>query len=193
MESVFDTQKYISFLGEELIYSFSKSAMTTHPYSVGSGRESIAKAKLKAILPPGIGIGSGFVVDTFGNTSAQCDIILFEESYSLKFIVNEDSAHTYYNCESVIAVGEVKSNTSITEIEDSFRKIRRIRELKRRISKDSEERNSFRKYFSSMSLAGVESERYDQDKKQFDQIFNILIASYQLKIITYSMQKEIVL
>ncbi|WP_037287740.1 DUF6602 domain-containing protein [Saccharibacillus sacchari] len=176
MESSFDTQKFVSSLGEELIYAFSKSGMTTHPHSVGSGRESAAKVKLEAILPPGIGIGSGFVIDSYGNTSAQCDIILYEQNYSLKFIINEDKAYTYYSCESVIAVGEIKSSASISDIEDSFKKIKRIRELKRRISREDEESNSFRKYFSSMSLTGTEEERYSQDKKQFDQIFTFILC-----------------
>jgi len=86
MESSFDPIKYVKYLGEELITEFSKSSITTHPHAVGGSRESTARSKLKSILPAGVGVGSGFVIDSYGNTSSQCDIILYEENFSMKFI-----------------------------------------------------------------------------------------------------------
>ena len=113
MKNNFSVQDYIKFLGEELVHEFSVAGMTTHPHAVGSGRENSARLKLKNILPAGVGVGSGFVIDSYGNTSQQCDIILYEENFAMKFAVNDDQANTYYNCESAIAVGEVKSVASM--------------------------------------------------------------------------------
>ena len=129
MEERFDSKEYIKNLGEELINDFIKAGKATHPCAVGTNREKALMNKLKSILPHGIGVGSGFVIDSLGNTSSQCDLIIYEEEFALKFIINENDTYAYYNCESVIAVGEIKSDASIADVEDSFRKLKKIREL----------------------------------------------------------------
>ena len=104
MRDYFDTYEYVNDLGIDLIREFEKAGKTTHPHSVGEGREIKAINKLEDILPSSIGIGSGFVIDSFGNVSSQCDIIIYEKDLCLKFN-KEDEKNCYYNCESVIAVG----------------------------------------------------------------------------------------
>lgn len=131
MNDKFNTKEYVKMLGEELVFEFNKAGMTTHPHAVGGGRENSARMKFKNILPAGVGVGSGFVIDSYGNTSQQCDIILYEENFAMRFIVNEDQANTYYNCESVIAVGEVKSVASMTEVKDAVIKLGKVNQLKR--------------------------------------------------------------
>ena len=54
--------------------------MTTHLHAVGRGRKNSARIKLKNILPAGVGVGSGFVIDSYGNTSQQCDIIYMKSA-----------------------------------------------------------------------------------------------------------------
>ena len=68
------------------VFEFEKAGMTTHPHAVGSGRENSARMKLKNILPAGVGIGSGFVIDSYGNTSQQCDIMLFVTPFVSCFV-----------------------------------------------------------------------------------------------------------
>ena len=148
MNNQFSTQEYVRMLGKELVFEFDKAGMTTHPHAVGSGRENSARMKLKNILPAGVGVGSGFVIDSFGNTSQQCDIILYEENFSMKFIVNEDQANTYYNCESVIAVGEVKSVASMTEVKDAVKKLSKVNQLKRY----NDDGYNYRKYLSATAI-----------------------------------------
>lgn len=77
MENMFNSEDYIKTLGDELVNDFIKAGKSTHPCSVGSGREKALMNKLKSILPHGIGVGSGFVFDSYGNTSAQCDLIIY--------------------------------------------------------------------------------------------------------------------
>ena len=146
-KNTFDTEKYIAELGRELVSEFEKSGMGTHSQAVGTGREFSVKNKLKNILPVGIGVGSGFVIDSYGNVSQQCDIIIYEENFAMKFALNDDESNTYYNCESVIAVGEVKSKASKKEVADSIQKLNRIKQLKRYPS------SSFRHYNSSHTTA----------------------------------------
>ena len=172
MEETFDSENYIRTLGEELVNDFIKAGKTTHPCSVGSGREKALMNKLKNILPHGVGVGSGFVIDSYGKTSSQCDLIIYEEELALKFIINEDDSYAYYNCESVIAVGEIKSDATIADIEDSFKKLKKIKELKRHKKADT----SFRSYLSKNSICGAESETYNPIKNSYDQIFTFILC-----------------
>lgn len=172
MEERFDSKEYIKILGEELVNDFIKAGKTTHTCAVGSGREKALMNKLKSILPHGIGVGSGFVIDSFGNTSSQCDLIIYEEEFALKFIINNDDNYAYYNCESVIAVGEIKSDASIADIEDSFKKLKKVRELIRYRDED----DCYRGYLSKMVICGTEHEKYDPNKKNTDQIFTFVLC-----------------
>lgn len=172
MEERFDSKEYIKNLGEELINDFIKAGKATHPCAVGTNREKALMNKLKSILPHGIGVGSGFVIDSLGNTSSQCDLIIYEEEFALKFIINENDTYAYYNCESVIAVGEIKSDASIADVEDSFRKLKKIRELIRY----KEDDNSFRSYLSKLAVWGTDSEKYEPTKKSTDQIFTFVLC-----------------
>lgn len=175
MKDSFSTQDYIKMLGEELVFEFNKAGMTTHPHAVGSGRENSARMKLKNILPAGVGVGSGFVIDSYGNTSQQCDIILYEENFSMKFTVNEDHANTYYNCESVIAVGEIKSVASMTEVKDAVDKLRKVKQLKRY----NDDGYNYRKYLSATAIRnslGDEKKEYNSDGDTLGQIFTFLLC-----------------
>ena len=172
MKKTFDTFEYVNDLGKDLIRDFEKAGKTTHPHSVGEGREKSAIKRLRDILPSGIEIGSGFVIDSFGNVSSQCDIIIYEKDLCLKFN-SEDERNCYYNCESVIAVGEVKSDLNKKELEDSLNKIKKIKNLKRRVG----DKRNFRIYLSKLCAYGAESEAYDQNKKELDQIFAFILCN----------------
>ena len=172
MTDTFNSEDYIKTLGEELVNDFIKAGKTTHPCSVGSGREKALMNKLKSILPHGVGVGSGFVIDSYGKTSSQCDLIIYEEEFALKFIINDDENYAYYNCESVIAVGEIKSDATIADIENSFEKLKRIKELER----EKVAGTSFRSYLSKTSICGAESEKIDPRKNSYDQIFTFVLC-----------------
>ncbi len=175
MNESFNTQEYIKMLGEELVFEFNKAGMTTHPHAVGGSRENSARIKLKNILPAGVGVGSGFVIDSYGNTSQQCDIILYEENFAMKFNVNGNSENTYYNCESVIAVGEVKSVASMTEVKDAIIKLSKVNQLKRY----NDDGYNYRKYLSATTFRnslGDEKIEYNSDGDTLKQIFTFLLC-----------------
>lgn len=174
MVNAFNSEEYIKTLGIELVNDFTKAGKSTHPCSVGSGREKAIMNKLKSILPHGIGVGSGFVFDSYGNTSSQCDLIIYEEEYALKFIINDDESYAYYNCENVIAVGEVKSDATIASFDDAFTKLKRIKELQR--YKTNPNDTSFRNYLSNLGICGAESQKYDPKNKLLDQIFTFVLS-----------------
>ena len=182
MDKTFNISSYFEILAKDLVNAFDKAGKTTHPQSVGSGREKSVKDQLQRLLPAGVGIGSGFVIDSYGNTSKQCDIIVFEKEFSLKFSPNDDDMYTYYNCENVIAVGQVKSVASIKEIKESIENLKSVKSLIRRESISNnplvrQEVSSPRHYLGNLSMAPAIDEQYCPRQNSFDNIFTFLICN----------------
>jgi len=130
MEETFEVERYIKNRGRQLILDFSVANTATHSVAVGKGKENSVKDKLKSILPQGVGVGRGFIIDSHGKTSYQCDVIVYEEALALKFVLNEDEENAFYNCESVIAVGQIKSRATIDQIRDAMKNLKSVKELK---------------------------------------------------------------
>ena len=78
-------------------------------------------------------MGSGFVIDSYGGTSRQADIVLYEQDICPVFSVNDTPETTYYPCECVLAVGEVKSSFDRNSVQDAFSKIASVKRLRRHI------------------------------------------------------------
>lgn len=89
------------------------------------------KDQLEQILPRGIGVGSGFVIDSYGGTSRQTDIVLYEKDICPVFSINGTPETTYYPCECVIAVGEVKSRLDGSSLKDAFKKVASVKRVQR--------------------------------------------------------------
>ena len=135
MQPPFDPGQFISRLGEDLVRDFESARQATTPGMTGSAAETPVRRKLENLLPKGIGVGSGCIIDTYGNTSRQIDVVLFEKDICPVFSLNDTPETTYYPCEGVIAAGEVKSVLNKTDIEDSFEKISSVKSLKRNFDK----------------------------------------------------------
>lgn len=174
----FDSKLYIDHLAEELIKNFNYASNATTPVLIGSAREKEVIRKLELLLPNSVGIGSGCVIDSFGEVSKQMDIIIYEKEFCPVFCINDSPETTYYPCEGVIAAGEVKSTLTSKELENIFEKSKSVKKLIRH----SELKKSgfpgfdkmhypFRKYNSKTSFEGAQEENYDQKNKFLDQIF----------------------
>ena len=132
MSGKFDAEGYLRTLGDDLTRAFGSARQATTPGQVGSAVEAAVLKQLANLLPRGVGVGSGCVIDADGNTSRQMDVVLFESDVCPRFSINDDPAATYYPCEGVIAAGEVKSALAKREIADSFDKIASVKSLRRR-------------------------------------------------------------
>ena len=97
--------------------------------------EQPVRDQLEQILPRGLAVGSGCVIDTKGGTSRQMDVVLYERDICPVFCINNSPETTYYPCEGVIAVGEVKSVIGAKEIKDAFEKISSVKSLQRDFNK----------------------------------------------------------
>ncbi len=95
------------------------------------------------------------------------------ENFALRVSPNLDNENTYYNCESVIAVGEVKSVVTRKELEDSLDKLLIVKSLQRK-----DDGNSLRNYLSSQSIMETfeKSRPYEPKNDVRKQIFTFLLC-----------------
>ena len=111
MESTFDPDAFIQRIGRRLVGEFEIARNATSPSTVGAAMEQPVRKQLEQILPRGIGVGSGFVIDTHGETSRQNDIVLYEKDICPVFSDRlpgvppvQDIRKAVFNCREVFAV-----------------------------------------------------------------------------------------
>lgn len=172
MEKTFSLNTYANHLQKELILSFEIADLATTPVLVGSAKEHPVRKALSALLPPGISVGSGCVIDIHGGTSRQTDIVLYEKDICPCFSINDAPETTYYPCEGVVAVGEVKSSLGSKELEDIFRKIESVKQLRRFSDK------RYRSYGTKEAVENciIGSPDYSQENNSLDQIFGFALV-----------------
>ena len=136
MRDGFDSVEFVKDLGDELVRSFGRARnQATTPGLVGGAIEKPVRTKFEQILPRGIAVASGCVIDTTGGTSRQIDVVMYERDICPRFSVNDTPESTYFPCEGVIAVGEVKSRVGAKELRDTFEKIASVKRLTRKMHK----------------------------------------------------------
>lgn len=131
METGFDSTAYIARLGHRLVSHFEEARQATTPSLVGTAIEVPVRKELEQILPRGIAVGSGCIIDSYGRTSRQQDVVLYERDICPVFSINDTPESTYYPCEGVIGVVEVKSALGTSDLQDAFEKIASVRRLRR--------------------------------------------------------------
>ena len=128
---MFDSTEFIANVGNRLIRHFEDARQGTTPTVIGNAIEDSVRREFEQILPRGIAVGSGCVIDSYGNCSKQQDVILYERDICPVFSINNAPESTYYPCEGVIGVVEVKSSVGTAELRDAFEKIQSVRQLRR--------------------------------------------------------------
>jgi hypothetical protein len=131
------------------------------------------------LLPPTVSVGSGCVIDSYGNTSKQIDIIIYEKQICPVFSINDTPETTYFPCEGVIAIGEVKSLLDTKELEDSYEKIASVKRLKRHAEATDGLNGklvAFRHYGNLTAYDPAPEEEFNQATKHSDQIFGFVFA-----------------
>ena len=183
MEENFDPIAYANLVGKELVSSFDTAGLGTTSVLVGSAREYSVRTKLEHILPAGIAVGSGCIIDSYGNTSRQMDIVLYEKNICPVYSINNTPETTYYPCEGVVVVGEIKSSLGSEELEDIFLKIESVKQLKRfsvetpRPIRVGELRFPYRHYGTTgPTRHDNPGTDYNQEGNPLDQIFGFALA-----------------
>jgi hypothetical protein len=166
--------------------------MSGTPGLIGSAKEHPARRQLERLLPYSAAIGSGIVIDSFGKTSKQQDIIIYDRQCCPVFSINDTPEATFYPCEGVIAVGEVKSTMNTKEVLDSIAKIQSVKKLRRASipvnGLDGLPTFPWRQYGDSGGLFGTVAQQYDQAHNELDQIYSFVLCA-KFGLIGTSMHK----
>lgn len=172
MNRSFNSKEYINKLALEIIHNFTNASYGTTPTLVGTAKETEIRTKLQSIFPPLVKIGTGCVIDSDSNTSKQTDVIIYEKEYCPIFSINNTPDASYFPCESVIAVGEIKSKLDNRDLLDSLEKIKSVKALKRFLLRS----DGIRNYGSKLIVHAMEHEEYNQQNNLLDQIYGFVFC-----------------
>lgn len=135
-----------------------------HPGEYGAYREELAKKWLELYVPENFGIGSGFIINSSGSISTQCDIVIYDKITTPK--IENISNQRFFPVETVSCVGEIKSDiNSIGELNSYLIKLAEIKKIRENVKDpDPYFRGSFRSSFSPLN-------------SPFNNIFTFLICN----------------
>jgi hypothetical protein len=125
----FSLQDMLSIAGKRMRADLAER-MVAHPGELGVGREEIIRRFLRSYLSARFEVSTGFVFDSQGNVSKQLDIIIANAFVCPRF--ETAGGIRYYPCESVVAVGQVKSSlTSDADLQRALANLESVKELDR--------------------------------------------------------------
>jgi hypothetical protein len=155
-------------ISKELRLEFDQLAKEiSHNQSAGEAREEALRRQLARYLPRRVGIDRGFVVDAHGGESKQIDVVIYDQTVGTVFDVG---GVKYFPCETVIAVGEVKSDIRSKEkLGDALDKIRSVKRLDRS--------NEGKNLIISGPGVSVRGLTFNPTTKHRDQIFGFIFTS----------------
>jgi len=102
--------------------------LVTHSGERGAAHEEILRQFLRAIVPNGFEVATGFVIDAVGGQSLQQDLIIVRRDYHPKFQIG---GARFYPVEAVSAVVEVKSTLNATTLRAAIENARSVKALDR--------------------------------------------------------------
>lgn len=139
-----------------------RERLIAHPGELGTDREEVVRSFLRAYLPKRFEVSTGFVFDASGAVSKQVDVIIADSLVCAHF---ETAGGTrYYPCESVVAVGQVKSSlTSEKKFLDALENLESVKSLDR-----SARGRAFDSRFN---------EKIDQRSNHLHQIFSFVLVT----------------
>lgn len=98
----------LSFSSSQSVFWNEDRKMLIHAGEYGVYRERAVHELLRLYTPDQFGIGTGFIITNQGGTSTQCDLVIFDRLMAPGIVT--DSHQAFFPVESVVAVGEVKSD-----------------------------------------------------------------------------------
>lgn len=141
-----------------------KDGRLIHPGEFGTYREKIVSSMLRCIVPHRLDIGTGFIITADGKVSTQCDIIIYDKNHSP--LIENTEYQRFYPIESVVAVGEIKSDLSKEKLKDALFKLKNFKMLRKNVSTDE--------HFIYRELNGS---KYSPEYNPYDQITTFLICN----------------
>ena len=143
------------------IFWDSKGKKLIHPGEYGMYRESICKDFIRFLIPRRLEIDQGFLINSTGDVSTQCDIIVYD-SLSAP-LIETGERQRFFPVESVCAVGEVKSVLTKSDFIETINKLGNHKSLRNCIN-------------DPFILHSENKTKFDPINCHTDQIFTFLIC-----------------
>lgn len=99
-----------------------------HAGEFGRFRERLLQTFLSQFLPSRLCVGDGFVVDTFGDKSTQCDVLLFDRDTNPRLATA--GGLVMIPIEVCAAVGEAKSKLTLAQAKEALVKLSTIKKMR---------------------------------------------------------------
>jgi hypothetical protein len=99
-----------------------------HNLTKGTENEQSLKKVVGSFIPRKYSLGSGIIIDSFGNQSRQADLVIYD-SHIYPNLFSQSST-TIFPVETVIATIEVKTYLDNAKLKDVFQNTNSIRQLK---------------------------------------------------------------
>jgi len=103
------------------------NALVSHRGELGRITEEIIKGVLERLLPKRFSIGTGFIINSKGDASAQTDIVIYDEIYNRPLL--SEYGVRVFPVECVYATIEVKSVLDLGSLQKSVANIMRLRKI----------------------------------------------------------------
>ncbi len=127
-------QKIENFLSEffsskELFEDLDKRNRLRHAGEYGMYRENICNELIKFAIPSKFNTANGFLINSFDEVSTQCDLVIYDHNNTP--LIQDSSNIKFFPVETVVAVGEVKSKLTISDLCLASLKLAKIKKMKR--------------------------------------------------------------
>ena len=178
----FNLQRMIAVASDRMKADLT-TRLTGHPGELGTEREEIIRSFLRSYLPKRFDVSTGFVFDSGGNISRQIDVVISDSHVCPRF--DTIGGKRYYPCESVVAVGQVKSAmTSGKQLREALDNLESVKVLDRSAR--------------GMAIDKQFGERIDQTQNHLHQIFSFLFVvgkciskeTIQERVLDYITERE---
>lgn len=135
-----------------------------HSGEYGIYREELIKKWLRIFIPDMFGISSGFIINSKGQISTQCDLIIYDREKTPKIETIENQR--FFPVETVILIGEIKSDiNSVNELNNYLLKLSEIKKIRDGILSHFAYNVKFPDY------------KFMPEINPFDNVFSILICN----------------
>lgn len=109
-------------VSKKMTAEFERTVATGHRGARGALRETAVRDFLETHLPTRFGVGTGELVHPANLCSKQCDVVVYDRLNTPRLMPDEQ--HSLFPMEAVLAVVQVKSRLSATDLRDAFDNLR---------------------------------------------------------------------
>jgi hypothetical protein len=116
------------FIESREVFYDEKEQKLIHSGEFGSHREKLCKEFFKLFIRQDCSFGNGFVVNSSDKVSKQCDLIIHKPRNSP--LLQDSDLKNFYPIESVVAIGEIKSKITKSQLKKALIKLAETKEIR---------------------------------------------------------------